>query len=233
MKELDKKILIIDDEPKIVEAVEAYLKNSGYKTFVAFDGKDGIKKFENNNPDLVILDLMLPIISGEEVCSFIRKVSRIPIIMLTAKITEDDKINGLNLGADDYLTKPFSPRELVARVNSLIRRCSENLKPLFNTMSWNNNDLEINFESFTVKKSGDAVNLTPNEFKLFSTLIKHPNKTYTRDELIEAAFGIDFEGYDRTIDSHIKNLRQKIEDNSSSPQYIITVRGVGYKFGAT
>ncbi len=154
------------------------------------------------------------------------------IIMLTAKVHEDDKINGLNLGADDYITKPFSPRELVARVNSLFRRCGDGVSPLFSTMKLNNGDLEVNFDSHVIKKKGVIISLTPNEYKLFIAMAKYPHKTFTREELIEIAFGIDYDGYDRTIDSHIKNLRSKIETDNTSPQYIITVRGVGYKFDA-
>ena len=231
MKEIRKKVLVVDDEIKIVEAVVAYLENSGYQTIVAYDGEKAISLFEKTNPDLVVLDLMLPKISGEEVCKTIRRTSRVPIIMLTAKIDEDDKINGLNIGADDYISKPFSPRELIARVNSLFRRSDEGSSPLFHTMSWNNNDLEVDLNSYTVKKSGNVVNLTPNEFKLLCTMIKYPQKTFTREELIEIAFGVAYDGFERTIDSHIKNLRSKIEDDTANPIYILTVRGVGYKFG--
>jgi DNA-binding response OmpR family regulator len=224
-------ILIVDDEPKIVEAVEAYLKKDGYKTLVAYDGKQALSLFENESPDMILLDLMFPHISGEEVCTIIRKQSRIPIIMLTAKTREDNKIDGLNMGADDYITKPFSPRELVARVNTLFRRCIDSVSPLFNILILNNGDLEINFDSHTAKRCGEEINITPNEFKLLGILAKYPNKTFTREELIELAFSMDFEGYDRTIDSHIKNLRSKIETDSTNPVYILTVRGVGYKFG--
>ncbi len=224
-------ILIVEDEPKISEAIDAYLRKSGYKTLLAYDGNKALELFKNNQPDMVILDLMLPFISGEEICNEIRKQSRIPIIMLTAKSSEDNKISGLNMGADDYMTKPFSPRELVARVNSLFRRCNDGISPMFIEMSWNNGDLAVDFDSYSVKKQGKLVNLTPNEFKLFSALAKYPNKTFTRDELIELAFGLDFDGYDRTIDSHIKNLRSKIETDSSNPKYILTIRGIGYKFG--
>ncbi len=224
-------ILIVEDEPKISEAVDAYLRKSGYKTFLAFDGKEALTIFENDKPDMVILDLMIPFLSGEEICKEIRKQSRIPIIMLTAKSSEDNKINGLNMGADDYITKPFSPRELVARVNSLFRRCNDGISPMFIEMSWNDGDLTVDFESYSVKKQGKPISLTPNEFKLFSALAKYPNKTFTRDELIAIAFGIDFDGYDRTIDSHIKNLRSKIEADSSNPKYILTIRGIGYRFG--
>lgn len=226
-----KKILIVDDEPKIVEAVSAYLAKSGYETFLAMDGVAAVALFEKNKPDLVILDRMLPGLSGEEVCRVIRRSTRTPIIMLTAKIDEEEKIEGLNMGADDYVTKPFSPRELVARVGSLLRRTQEGSGLLFDTMSWNQGDLEIDLKAYKVRKSGNLVNLTPNEFKLLSTLVRYPNKTFTREELIESALGIDYDGYERTIDSHIKNLRTKIEDDTANPMYILTVRGIGYKFG--
>ncbi len=222
-------ILIVDDEPLIVEAVEAYLKKSGYETLTAFDGNEALSLFETGSPDMMILDLMLPGVSGEEICKAVRKKSRIPIIMLTAKAGEDNLIDGLNIGADDYMTKPFSPRELVARVNSLFRRISENTSPP-NIMRWNGGDLEADFDAFTIKKRGEDISLTPYEFKLFSVLARNPNKTFTRDELIDYAYGDSFDGYDRTIDSHIKNLRAKIETDSSNPQYILTVRGVGYKW---
>ena len=153
MKIIEKKILIVDDEPKIVDVVKAYLENSNYQVFTAFDGEQALQQFEKIHPDLIILDLMLPKISGEQICQIIRKKSRIPIIMLTAKVQENDKINGFNIGADDYLTKPFSPRELVVRISSLLRRCSEGISPLFNIMSWNNNDLQIDFTEMIDRKS--------------------------------------------------------------------------------
>jgi DNA-binding response OmpR family regulator len=231
MNESKKTVLVVDDEQKIAEAVAAYLDNSGYIPIVAYDGEKALSMFNSMNPDLVILDLMLPKITGEEVCKAIRRTSRVPIIMLTAKIEEEDKINGLNIGADDYVVKPFSPRELIARVNSLFRRYDTGATPLFNTMSWNNNDLEVDLNTYSVKKAGEVVNLTPNEFKILCTLIKYPKKTFTREELIEIALGIEYDGFERTIDSHIKNLRSKIEDDTTNPNYIVTVRGIGYKFG--
>ncbi len=222
-----KTILIVEDEGKIAEAVEAYLKKNGYITLVAYDGKQALSLMESQCPDMLILDLMLPYVSGLEICKEVRKYSKIPIIMLTAKVDEDSKIHGLNIGADDYITKPFSPRELVARVNSLFRRYdAANM-----TVTWSDGNLEINFEAHTVKKQGRIVSLTPNEFKILTSLVKYPNKTFTRDELIELALGHDFDGYDRTVDSHIKNLRSKIEFDSGNPKYVLTVRGVGYKFG--
>ncbi|MDD3139343.1 MAG: response regulator transcription factor [Lachnospiraceae bacterium] len=231
MHQENKKILVVDDEPKIVEVVAAYLENSGYATLKAYNGKQALTIFQNSKPDLVILDLMLPELSGEEVCRAIRRISRVPIIMVTAKIDEDEKIEGLNIGADDYVTKPFSPRELMARVNSLLRRSDSGVSPLFRVMSWNQNDLEVDLNSLVVKKAGAIVNLTPNEFKLLCTMIKYPKKIFTREELIEIIFGIDYDGFERTIDTHIKNLRSKIEDDTANPRYIITVRGIGYRFG--
>lgn len=231
MSEEKKKVLIVEDEPKIVEAVMAYLKKSGYNPFVAYDGEKALTLFHNVSPDLVILDLMLPKISGEEVCKTIRRNSRVPIIMLTAKVSEEEMITGLNIGADDYVTKPFSPRELMARISSLLRRTDQGVSPLFHTMSWNDNDLEIDLNNHTVKKSGMEISLTPIEFKLLCVLIKYPKKTFTREELIGVVLGTDYEGFERTIDSHIKNLRSKIEDDTANPRYILTVRGIGYKFG--
>ncbi|BCN31949.1 response regulator transcription factor [Anaeromicropila herbilytica] len=232
MSEGKSKILVVDDEHKIVNAIKAYLENSNYVVYTAADGEEAIKIFEEKNPDLMILDLMIPKVSGEKVCQIIRKKSRIPIIMLTAKVHEDDKINGFSIGADDYVTKPFSARELVARVTSLLRRCVDDKAPLYHKISFNNEDLEIDFTAMSVKKSKELVNLTPNEYKILEAMAKYPKKVFTREELIENALGFEYEGYERTIDSHIKNLRSKIEDDSSNPNYILTIRGVGYKFGA-
>lgn len=233
MNQKSKTILLVEDEPLLSETLSAYLVKEGYRVLTAADGQTGLDRFLSEAPDMVLLDLMLPRLSGEAVCSAIRQRSRVPIIMLTAKAREDDKIAGLELGADDYLTKPFSPRELVARVSSLFRRCSADATPLYDTMVWADGDLSADFSAHMVYKRGEAVSLTPNEFKLFAAMAKYPNKTFTREELILIAFGPDYDGYDRTIDSHIKNLRSKIETDSASPRYIKTVRGVGYKFGGT
>ena len=226
-----KKILIVEDEEKIAEAIEAYLKNSGYETSRASNGRDAITIFEKKMPDLVILDLMLPEISGEEVCRHIRRTSRTPVIMLTAKVAENDRVQDLDIGADDYITKPFSPRELVVRVAAILRR-NKKKDPLFSKMSWNDSDLEIDIIASTVRKSGISVSLTPSEYRILLALIKHPGRTFTREELIGISLGDDYDGYDRIVDSHIKNLRSKIETDSANPQYILTVRGIGYKFGA-
>jgi DNA-binding response OmpR family regulator len=226
-----KKILIVEDEEKITDALRAYLENAGFIVAVAADGEAGLSAFNEHRPDLVVLDLMLPKLSGEMLCREIRRISRVPIVMLTAKSGEDDKISGFSLGADDYITKPFSPRELIARIGSILRRCGESLSPLYSSMSWNEGDLEMDLESRVLKKKGVEVNVTPSEFKLLALLAERPGRTFTRDELIERALGMEFDGFERTVDSHIKNLRGKIEDNTANPRYILTVRGVGYKFG--
>ncbi|MGL5436453.1 MAG: response regulator [Lachnospiraceae bacterium] len=189
-----KKILVVDDEKKIVEAVKAYLEHDNYTVYTCADGVEAINFFDRIKPDLLILDLMLPKLGGEDVCQHIRKYSRVPIIMLTAKSAEGDKINGFDIGADDYVTKPFSPRELVMRVQSVLRRCSESSEPLYNVMTWNQGELTINFTSREVHCNGEIINLTPNEFKLLSTLANYPKKAFTREELINSALGIEYEG---------------------------------------
>ncbi|MBC2581707.1 response regulator transcription factor [Clostridium sp. DJ247] len=228
-----KQILVVDDELKILEVVEAYLKKEGYKVVTAEDGETALSIFNKETIHLVILDLMLPKISGEDVCSKIRAVSDVPIIMLTAKTEEDNKIEGFAIGADDYLTKPFSARELVGRVKALIRRTYRDTSPLAEHLIFNNGDLEVDIRKMEVKKRGDKVNLTTNEFKILTSLLTNPGQIFSREHLVENAFGIDYEGFDRTIDSHIKNIRQKIEDNPKEPKYIITVYGMGYKFGGS
>lgn len=225
-----KTILVVDDEPKIVEVVEAYLKKEGFNVLTAEDGEKALKLFKNELIHLVVLDLMLPKISGEEICNRIRATSDVPIIMLTAKSEEDDKIEGLAIGADDYLTKPFSARELVGRVKALIRRSYRDSSPLADYLIFNNGDLEVDINKMKVKKDGEYVNLTTNEFKILVALLTNPGQIFSREQLVERAFGLDYEGFDRTIDSHIKNIRQKIEDNHKEPKYIITVYGMGYKF---
>jgi DNA-binding response OmpR family regulator len=226
-----KKILVVEDEVKIAEVVRSYLENSGYTVYCAYNGTDAFHVFDRTNPSLVVLDLMLPDISGEEICKALRKKSRVPIIMLTAKIEEEDILKGLNIGADDYVTKPFSPRQLVARVEAVLRRTVDPALPLSNNLSYNHDDLLIDTLKYEVRKIGQVVNLTPNEYKLLMVLVKYPEKTFTREELICMVLGDDFEGYDRTIDTHIKNIRQKIETDPRNPRYILTVHGIGYRFG--
>ncbi|MGH4052301.1 MAG: response regulator transcription factor [Clostridium sp.] len=221
-------ILIIEDEEKVSEILKAYLEKEGYSVYCTTKGLDGIKLFDKNNFSLVILDLMLPDISGEEVCTVLRNISEVHIFMLTAKSTLEDRIEGLNLGADEYLVKPFSPRELTARVNALFRRININK---FESKVYSNGDLEINFDKRTVKIRGVEISLTPNEFDIVHILSASRGKVFTREQLIERIMGIDFQGFDRTIDVHIKNIRKKMEEDSRNPKYIITVTRIGYKFG--
>ena len=226
-----KKILVVEDEEKILEVVTSLMEKQGYEVYQAEDGMKALEIFNNNEISLIILDLMLPDISGEEICMKIREKSRVPIIMLTAKIDEVNLLRGLDIGADDYITKPFSLMELVARVKVILRRSSEELKPLYKYNSFQNGDLYIDVESNIIKKKNELLNLTQSEWKILLSLLKYPNKVFTREELVTIALGSDFDGYNRIIDTHIKNLRQKIEDNPKSPSYIITVFGKGYKFG--
>ena len=233
MPNTSKNILAVDNEPKILEVVTHLLENNGFQVFSAENGLKALKIFSSEKISLAILDLTLPDIPGEDVCRFIRSQSNIPIIMLTAKAGEDDLLEGLRLGADDYLIKPFSPRELLARIFAVLRRTENALHPLYARSSFNNGDLIIDFDNKTVKKKLDTVKLTRSEFKLFSSLVSYPGKVFTREELIDTSFGSNFRGCDRAIDSHIKNIRQKIEDDLKAPHYILTVYGYGYKFSST
>ena len=229
----DKNILIVDDETMMREAVASYLEKQGYYVFQVENGQQALDLMEKEVISFVLLDLMLPGISGEEICSRIRKQSRVPIIMLTAKTMEDDMLNGLNLGADDYITKPFSLKNLYARIQAVWRRSDHDLKPLTEKFSWNDGDLVINYNRKEMLKKGKNISLTPIEWKILSAFTKYPQKVFTRDELITAAFDMDFSGYDRVIDTHIKNLRKKIEDDPKNPIYLCTIHGIGYKFGGT
>lgn len=226
-----KNILVVDDERMIREAVSSYLEKQGYRVFTAETGQEALQIFEQETISFIILDLMLPDMSGEEICATIRRQSRVPIIMLTAKTMERDMVSGLDLGADDYITKPFSLKNLYARVQAILRRASEDLKPLAARISWNQGDFVIDYDSREVHKGGRTIAVTPIEWKLLSAFTKYPQKIFTRDDLLAAAFDQDFDGYDRVIDTHIKNLRKKIEDDPKKPVYICTVHGMGYKFG--
>lgn len=228
---MDIKILIVDDELKIIEVVKSYLNKEGYKVYEAMDGKKALQIFDEVNPALVILDLMLPDLSGEELCKTIRKKSRVPIIMLTAKVEEDNVIQGFNLGADDYVTKPFSPRQLIARVKALLRRSEDDIMTLSDISSYNDNELIIDNFRHEVRKNDNLVNLTNTEYKILTTMAKYPKKAFTREELVLLTMGEDYDGFDRVIDTHVKNLRQKLEEDTKCPKYVKTVHGVGYKFG--
>jgi DNA-binding response OmpR family regulator len=224
------RILVVDDEQKVLNVIEAYLIKEGFEVLTCTDGEEALNLFENEQIHLIILDLMLPKISGEKVCNKIRATSSVPIIMLTAKTEEDNKIDGLSIGADDYITKPFSNRELVSRVKAIIRRTYRDTRPLAQLLIINNGDLEIDIEKMIVKKQGHPITLTSNEFKILIALLTNPGQIFSRDQLVNKAFGIGYDGFDRTIDTHIKNLRQKIEDDSKKPIYILSVYGMGYKF---
>ncbi|MDP4178960.1 MAG: response regulator transcription factor [Bacillota bacterium] len=221
-------ILIIEDEETVSKVLKAYLERAGYKVYCTTKGLEGIELFNKIDFKLVILDLMLPDIDGEEVCRTLRGFSDVYIFMLTAKVSLSDRIEGLNIGADEYLPKPFSPRELTARVNALFRRLvSEN----DSILSFDGGKLKIDKEKRIVKVNEEVVNLTPNEFDILYALIAGKGNVLTREQLINKVFGIDFDGLDRTIDVHIKNIRKKIEEDSRNPKYILTVTKLGYKFG--
>lgn len=225
------KILIVDDEKRITEVLEAYLEREGYEIHTADNGIDALKKAKTISPDLMILDLMLPDISGEEVCRLVRKESDLPILMLTAKSSEDDRINGIIMGADDYVTKPFSPREVVVRVQAILRRVKKTEK--VDRLEFNGEQLIIDLEKKEVLVNQQLINLTPIEYKLLTNMATNPGRVYSRLDLLEKIQdeGMYYEGYERSVDTHIKNLRKKIELDSRQPSFILTVFGMGYKFG--
>jgi DNA-binding response OmpR family regulator len=224
-------VLVVDDERKILEVVSAMLQSKGFSVLQAENGRRAMALFEAEPVSLVVLDLMLPDISGEDLCAAIRKKSRVPIIMLTAKAEESDMLKGLGIGADDYVIKPFSLKELYARVEAVLRRSQDDLLPLTLRSAYRGGDHVIDFERNTVMKKGTFVPFTPSEMRLLAALMKYPGRVLSRDDLIARAMGGQFEGFDRAIDSHIKNIRQKIEDDPKNPVYILTVHGIGYKFG--
>ncbi|MGG3563661.1 response regulator transcription factor [Neobacillus rhizosphaerae] len=225
------KILLVDDERRIIEVLEAYLEREGYEIHSADNGIDALKKAKSINPDLIILDLMLPDISGEEVCRLVRKESDVPILMLTAKSAEDDRINGIVMGADDYLTKPFSPREVVVRVQAILRRVKKTEK--VQLLEFNRKKLVVDLIKKEVRVNGEYVTLTPIEYKLLTNMAENPGRVYSRMDLLEKIQdeGMYYEGYERSVDTHIKNLRKKIEQDTRQPDFIVTVFGMGYKFG--
>lgn len=225
----NKKILIVDDDTKIVELVKLYLVRDGYTVLTAYDGNTALRLAREAHPDLIVLDIMLPYINGLAICSALRNESSVPIILLTARTTEEDRIIGLDMGADDYVTKPFSPKELAARVRAVIRRMpDESLQSGPEEIKYGG--LTVNFRRHESFLNGKPLNLTPVEFKLLGVLIREPNMVFSRAQLIEKVLGYDFDGFDRTIDVHILNLRRKLEPDTSRPQYIKTVYGSGYKF---
>jgi len=220
-----KRVLVVDDDAKTVELVKLYLNRDGYKVLTAYDGVEALRLAREGHPNLVVLDLMLPGLDGLQVCRILRTESDVPIIMLTAKTTEQDRLTGLDLGADDYVTKPFSPKELAARVRVVLRRLPGERGP----DQINCGELTVNFLRHEASLAGRPLNLTTVEFKLLGVLAKEPGRVFSRGELIEKALGYDFEGFDRTIDVHILNLRRKLEADPSHPRYVKTVYGAGYK----
>jgi DNA-binding response OmpR family regulator len=226
---VNKKVVVIDDEPSVQEVARAYLEKDGYLVYVAANGREGLALAEKTKPGLIVLDLMLPDVSGADICAEIRRRSDVPILMLTAKAGEDDRVAGLQLGADDYLTKPFSPRELVARVRAILRRSQGASMPLVETLRVSGGALEIDTVQHEVRREDAVVDLTPNEYKLLLALARHPGRVYSRFELINEVQGYNYEGYERTIDAHVKNLRKKIEPDPRRPRYVETVFGVGYR----
>ena len=224
------RILVVDDESGIRDLVASYLRNEGFDVAEAVDGEDALTQFGRHPHDLVVLDLRLPGIGGLDVLREIRRTSHAYVIVLTARAEETDKLIGLELGADDYVTKPFSPRQLVARVEAVLRRAAGESEVQARRLSFADGDLQIDGRTAEVLKRGERVDLTPSELRLLQVLAASPGRVFSRDELIDRALGPDFDGFDRTVDVHVKNLRQKIESDPREPRYVQTVHGLGYRF---
>jgi DNA-binding response OmpR family regulator len=220
-------ILVVDDEPKIVQLARDYLEHAGFTVLTAHDGKAALASARGQRPDLVVLDLGLPELDGLDVARMLRAESNVPIVMLTGRSEESDKLVGLELGADDYVTKPFSPKELVARVRAVLRRLE---RPKLSSELIAVGDVRLDVPRMRVTRSDRAVDLTPTEFELLATLAREPGRVFTRSQLLDAVHGVAFESYERAIDAHVKNIRRKLEDDPSSPRYLLTVYGVGYRF---
>jgi DNA-binding response OmpR family regulator len=220
-------ILVVDDEPKILELIKSYLKINGYEVLCAKNGGEGMALFESRSVSLILLDLMLPDFSGEDLCKKVRRSSDVPIIMITAKVEEENIIHGLAIGADDYITKPFSPRQLVARVAAALRRSGGREKAGFLSCG----GLTADTEKRIVSRNGKTLNLTRDEYSILTLLMSRQAKIFTREEILEEVKGDDYDGFDRSVDTHIKKLRAKIEDDSRTPKYIVTVYGMGYRMG--
>lgn len=222
-------ILLIEDDPGVVDIARTYLAHDGHDVLVANDGLEGLRLARESNPDLLVLDLMLPKIDGVEVCRIIREESDVPIVMLTARYGEEDRLAGLDLGADDYITKPYSPKELCARVRAVLRRTArQNGNQQRDVMQYGS--IRVDQAQRTAAIGGRQVTLTPTEFRLLVMFVSAPGRTFTRDQIIDRAFGYDFDGFDRTVDAHVSHLRRKLEADGE-PRYIHTVYEVGYRFG--
>ncbi len=229
MNENTKKILVVDDEPQIVKVLQAYLEKEGYQVLTAFDGREALRLFDHEKLDFIILDLNLPYMDGLDICREIRRQSDVPIMMLTARVEEVDKLIGLEVGTDDYVVKPFSPREVVARVRTILRRVNPDSARRDLIIA---GKLVIDLQKHTVMLGERSIDLTPTEFEILATLARNPKRVFSRLQIMEGAQGDAFEGYERTIDAHIKNLRLKLEPNPKKPVFIQTVFGLGYKFEA-
>lgn len=223
------RILVVEDDLKTANLIGLYLRQAGYDVELAHNGYAGLEIARTTQPDLVVLDLMLPTMDGLDICRLLRAESTVPIIILTARATEDDVLRGLELGADDYIAKPFSPREVVARVRTVLRRVADHV-PESRNQTLVFGDLLIDLKRHEVAIRERVVHLTPKEFKLLITLAKEPGRAFTRLELVERAFGYDYDGLERTVDAHVMNLRKKIEQDHTNPRYVETVYGVGYRF---
>ena len=226
-----RRILVIEDDHKVAYIVRLYLEKNGYQVMTAADGRQGLERARGWKPDLIVLDLLLPEVNGLEVCRTLRQESDVPIIMLTAMTTEQDKLNGLDLGADDYVTKPFSPSELAARVRAVLRRSVED-SIYRGPPEVERGEIKVNFQQHRVEVKGQPIQLTPTEFRILAVLAREPGRVFSRSQLLDRALGHDFEGFERTVDVHVLNLRRKIEPDPDRPLYIKTVYGMGYKFEA-
>ncbi len=220
-------ILVVDDEPKIVKLARDYLEKNGYRVLTAGDGTTALAIAKQEQPSLIVLDLNLPGMNGLDVCRTLRRTSDVAIIMLTARVEETDRLIGLELGADDYITKPFSPRELVARVRAVLRRAKRDLAQSGHVRI---SDLDIDLNGYRVQRGSEPVQLSRTEFKLLVVFAQHPGQTFTREQLLNRLHGTAYDGYDRSVDAHVKNLRRKLETDPANPRYIHTVYGVGYRF---
>jgi DNA-binding response OmpR family regulator len=223
-------LLVVEDDPKIARIVKVYLEGAGFRVIHAASGREALDAVQAEKPMLIILDLMLPDISGEELCLQLKDMADVPIIMLTAKASEEERVAGFALGADDYVVKPFSPRELVFRVKAVLKRFEKGDLAGAEPMSFREGALVIDGGDYKVIKNGNPVRLTPTEFKLLFTLASAPHRVFTRGELVDKALGYQFEGYERSVDAHIKNIRRKIEEDPQYPVFIHTIYGVGYRF---
>ena len=228
-------VLVIEDDPGITHVVRLYLEQDGHQVLTASDGLSGLEMARNSGPDLIVLDLMLPSLDGMEICRALRQdsdvpISDVPIIMVTARESEGDRLAGFDLGADDYIPKPFSPRELAARVRAVLRRTARQTD-VVQPPTTEYQGMSIDFTRRTVAVDDHKLALTPTEFRLLALLAASPGRPFTRDQIIDGVFGYDFDGFDRTVDVHVANLRRKVEPNGRKPRYIQTVHGVGYRFG--